>query len=406
LTTDDSSCKVVGVTTLKEKPMTDPTKKQIVFSFDTTGSMYPCLTQTRRSITQTVERLFREVPNLEVGIIAHGDYCDAGSSYVTKHLQLTTDKKQIIDFVNKVGATGGGDTPECYELVLHESRTQMKWMAGATKAVVMIGDDVPHPASDRQNTKGIDWRNELELLLEAQIRVYGVQALRRHHATHFYAEIAKKTGGFHLNLDQFSHVESMIFAVVFKQEGDEKLQSYEKELVASGGMNRSVDEMFNRLYGKESKDFYYEESGFRPGDSRVIYGSTSRRSSGRFSAPSGKLRPVHPSRFQVLAVDASTDIAGFVRDNGLIFQTGRGFYELTKTVEVQSYKEVILQEKVTGDFYTGAEARELLGLPNDRTATLKPKELEKYRAFIQSTSANRKLLGGTKFLYEVDASLR
>lgn len=57
--------------------------KQIVFTFDTTGSMYPCLTQTRRSITETVKRLFRELPDLEIGIIAHGDYCDAGSPYVT-----------------------------------------------------------------------------------------------------------------------------------------------------------------------------------------------------------------------------------------------------------------------------------------------------------------------------------
>jgi hypothetical protein len=28
--------------------------------------------------------------------------------------------------------------------------------------------------------------------------------------------------------------------------------------------------------------------------------------------------------------------------------------------------------------------------------------LAKYTAFIQSTSANRKLMGGTKFLYEVE----
>ena len=34
---------------------------------------------------------------------------------------------------------------------------------------------------------------------------------------------------------------------------------------------------------------------------------------------------------------------------------------------------------------------------------LKPADLPDYMVFVQSTSYNRKLIGGTKFLYEVDA---
>ena len=57
---------------------------EVVFSFDTTGSMYPCLTQVRRKIKGTVTRLMKEIPGMRIGIIAHGDYCDARSTYVTK----------------------------------------------------------------------------------------------------------------------------------------------------------------------------------------------------------------------------------------------------------------------------------------------------------------------------------
>ena len=64
---------------------------EVVFSFDTTGSMYPCLTQVRRHVKSTVTRLGEEIPGIRIGIIAHGDYCDAGSTYVTKHLPLTDD---------------------------------------------------------------------------------------------------------------------------------------------------------------------------------------------------------------------------------------------------------------------------------------------------------------------------
>jgi hypothetical protein len=87
--------------------------------------------------------------------------------------------------------------------------------------------------------------------------------------------------------------------------------------------------------------------------------------------------------------------------NGLRFKVGRGFYEFTKRVKVQGYKEVIVQDRATGEMWTGDDARTLAGLPIGRDAKLPPDPTNTWRVFIQSTSANRKLLGGTKFLYEV-----
>ena len=43
-----------------------------------------------------------------------------------------------------------------------------------------------------------------------------------------------------------------------------------------------------------------------------------------------------------------------------------------------------------------------LGLPESGSARIKPTSLDKYVVFVQSTSVNRKLIGKTKFLYEVD----
>jgi hypothetical protein len=53
--------------------MTIPEPIDVVFSFDTTGSMYPCLSQVRRSVKETAKRLFAEIKGLRVGVIAHGD---------------------------------------------------------------------------------------------------------------------------------------------------------------------------------------------------------------------------------------------------------------------------------------------------------------------------------------------
>ena len=51
---------------------------------------------------------------------------------------------------------------------------------------------------------------------------------------------------------------------------------------------------------------------------------------------------------------------------------------------------------------TVAHTRDLLGLKGGAKDKFQPVALDKYRVFVQSTSYNRKLIGGTGFLYEVD----
>ena len=346
---------------------------EIVFSFDTTGSMYPCLTQVRRNLKTTIARLLDEIPGIRIGIIAHGDYCDAGSTYVTKHLGLSGDVDEICNFVQNVAPTGGGDAPECYELVLHEAQS-LAWSATSTKTLVMIGDDIPHAPA--QTPLKLNWRKELEKLAEQKITVYGIQALNRAHATPFYQELANKSGGFHLNLDQFSYITDFFLSICYQQSSPEQVQSYQQEVVEQGRMNRSLDRMFNTLLNREE----ITDSSFGETD----------------------LRAVSPGRFQALAVDADISIKAFVLENGLTFKVGRGFYEFTKTETIQGTKEIVLMDRKTGDLFAGEAARDMLGLAAGTTARIKPSNLVEYVVFVQSTSANRKLVGGPRFLYEVE----
>lgn len=352
-------------------------KVDVVVSFDTTGSMYPCLTQVRRRVNEMIDRLFREIPNLRVGIIAHGDYCDRHSTYVTRSLELTSDRNRLYRFVSDVPATGGGDAPECYELVLHEARS-FNWGSG-TKTLVVIGDDVPHPPSYPGNTDKLDWRNEIELLLKMGVNVYGVQALNRSHATAFYQEIARRTDGFHLTLDQFSSVVEMVMAICYRQAGPESLAQWEREVESSGRMSRSLEQAFAVLSG------------------RSTYSSRFRKDR--------DLEAVSLGRFQIIVVDEKQAIRKFVEENGLIFQTGHGFYQFTKTETIQDYKKVVLREDATGDLYSGQKARDLLSLPKVGSVRTRPSVVPRgHTAFIESTSYNRELVAGTEFLYEVDLS--
>lgn len=348
----------------------------VVISFDTTGSMYPVLTQVRRKIKEAVNRLMSELPGIHIGIIAHGDYCDAGSTYVTRHLDLTHDTTAIIDFVTNTQATGGGDAPECYELVLHEAQ-ELVWRPDATRVFVLIGDDVPHPPA--ANPQHLNWRTEVVALTTQGISVYAVQALNRRHATPFYRELAHTSGGFHLSLDQFAEITDMLMAICYRQDSstgstDLKIQMYEEEVQRQGRMSRSLKRAFATLQGRAPT---VEETG--PIDLRAV--------------PSG--------RFQVLEVDEAQPIQTFAERNGLVFKAGKGFYEFTKTETIQARKEIVLQHRATGDLFAGNQARVMLGLPIGEDARIRPTHLAEYRVFVQSTSYNRKLVSRTSFLYEV-----
>lgn len=351
------------------------TNIEVVFSFDTTGSMYPCLTQVRRKIKETVTRLMGEIPRMKIGIIAHGDYCDQGSTYVIKKFDISSDIDAICEFVQNVEPTGGGDAPECYELVLHEAQS-LSWSDDASKSLVLIGDDVPHPPA--HNPQKLNWRQEVDTLADKGVMVYGVQALNRSHATLFYKELAEKSGGFHVNLDQFSYITDLFLAVCYQQSSDDKLQAYEQEVIDQGRMSRGLNQIFNSMMKREGKSYY----------------------------EAADLRAVPPGRFQVLEVDKDISIKVFVGENNLNFKVGRGFYEFTKTETIQGHKEIILMDRTTGDLFEGEAAREMLGLPVGATVRIKPSNLEKYVVFVQSTSANRKLIGGTRFLYEVEDWVR
>jgi hypothetical protein len=330
-----------------------------------------------------VRQLFRDINDLRIAIIAHGDYCDRNSSYVTEIMDFSTNVDQIVNFVNNVGPTYGGDAPECYELVLREARTKLNWQSGRSKVIVMIGDDVPHGPDYRENVDKIDWRNELGLLLESNINVYGVHAMPgiRRHSKMFYEEIARKTGGFYLTLDQFSNVTELVMAVCYKQSGDEQLRNFMEDLKNSGRYNRNMQNNFKSMMNM-GPDVMSAD------------------------LPAGII-PVPAGRFQVMSVDSEVAIKDFVMAQGVNFKKGRGFYELTESVKVQQYKEIILMDKETGDMFCGAEARELLGLlpqtaSGGATERLRPDKMNKYKVFIQSTSVNRKLFPGTSLLYEVE----
>ncbi|XP_078687765.1 uncharacterized protein LOC144919951 [Branchiostoma floridae x Branchiostoma belcheri] len=351
---------------------------EIVFCFDTTGSMYPCLAEVRKKIQDVVKRLHKDIASIRMALMAHGDYQDAATTYDVTWLDFTTDQKRLCGWANSVKNTCGYDADECYELALRKVRTQLSWTPGTQRSLVMIGDCEPHAPNFHLNKDKIDWKKEADLLLEMGVHIYAVQALNRGPSTKFYKELARRTHGCHLNLNQFASIVDFMMAICYRERGAEQLEAYEKEVRSrkgGGGMNRELHQLFDVLAGRTTT---FTAAGAADGD----------------------LVPVKPSRFQVLTVDERCDIKTFVSNNSLIFKTGRGFYEFTKPEKISDKKEVVLVDKTTGDMFTGPEACDMIGAGG--SGRIKPASLDSWRVFVQSTSYNRVLMPDTGFLYEVD----
>lgn len=111
------------------------------------------------------------------------------------------------------------------------------------------------------------------------------------------------------------------------------------------------------------------------------------------------LKPLPPANYLLVPVPADERIDDFTRNMGHTFIVGRGYYQLsTRSVQVQAQKEIAVVEKASGKVYTGHAARQMINLP-DMTVTVRAGRNPDYDIFIQSTSINRKLLAGTKYLY-------
>jgi len=225
----------------------------IAFSFDTTGSMYPCLEEVRKKLEEITTRLLKDIPNIRIAFIAHGDFCDQRESYVIKAQDFSKDPKELIKFVKEVGKTGGGDAPECYELVLRSAQS-LSWDPNCSKALIVIGDEIPHPAS--YTDQDIFWKDQARKLADSGVAVYGVQALNNQHATPFYSEISTLTGGFHLHLKDFALITEMFVAECFRATSQEKFDEYQMQVEERGGMTTQVQQMLSEMAKPtEKKEF-------------------------------------------------------------------------------------------------------------------------------------------------------
>ena len=232
---------------------TDERITEIVFSFDTTGSMGAAIAEAKKNIVEITNRLFDTVTGLRIGIIAHGDYCDSSSS-VFQVKELSDSKEEIINWIGKAVNGSGGDAPENYEQVLEYCAKDMNWTEGSNRVLVMIGDQVPHEPKDTKsqmesyncpNPREIDWRDEIDNCWKNGIKIYGIQVNAvQDYVKYFYASLAARTCGAHVVLNNFPVVTDMLLMVCFREANRGAFDDFRSEVEREGRMDKERQQMF------------------------------------------------------------------------------------------------------------------------------------------------------------------
>lgn len=115
---------------------------EIVFAFDSTGSMGPVLQATKQRMTRMVRALHALVPDARIGVVTYRDHGER-EDYLTRSVPLDRDLYRSLAFVQTVDADGGGDRPEAVLEALDVAMKQ-SWGRRARRVIVVIGDAPAH----------------------------------------------------------------------------------------------------------------------------------------------------------------------------------------------------------------------------------------------------------------------
>lgn len=157
-----------------------PEKTDVMFIFDTSGSMGGVLEEAKEEIKTLVANTEASLPNTEFGVAnvedIPGYFGEPLESFLTEeeyekdtekpwHLwqPLTSNEEEVEKAINELSgaevAHYGGDGPEAYGRALYETATnlQVKWRAGARHEIVMIADNIPHTPNVNEGIPAEFW---------------------------------------------------------------------------------------------------------------------------------------------------------------------------------------------------------------------------------------------------------
>mgnify|MGYP001574579801 CR=1 FL=1 len=135
----------------------------IYTAFDTTRSMSSYINVVRNNIEEVTDQLLDGKYDLRLSLNGIGDHCD-GRDWIQMY-ELSSNPAEVRGSIEDIVMTGGGDEPEAYEcLALQMAQRIPTNSVGRKRAVVLIGDSVPHGMMDGDCVKGVNYQDAFKAM--------------------------------------------------------------------------------------------------------------------------------------------------------------------------------------------------------------------------------------------------
>jgi uncharacterized protein YegL len=128
-----------------------PGRADVLFAFDTTGSMGGVLSSAKTNAVNIMNNLAALIPDIQFGVVDLRDYPispygESGDWAYQLRQAITSNRTAVQTAINATSHGGGNDYPEAYTRALYESYADpaIGWRTDARRFVIMFGDDVPH----------------------------------------------------------------------------------------------------------------------------------------------------------------------------------------------------------------------------------------------------------------------
>ncbi len=128
-----------------------PLQADILFAFDTTGSMDEVISAGRQSAVEIMSNLQALIGDVRFGVVDFRDYPDfplgeSGDWPYRLRQALTRHMSDVQTSIDELESGGGGDVEEAYTRVLYEAYADQRidWRPEARRFIVVFGDSIPH----------------------------------------------------------------------------------------------------------------------------------------------------------------------------------------------------------------------------------------------------------------------
>ena len=157
-----------GVTTIILDAASSPTKLDLLFMVDTTGSMGDELRYLQTELRDVIRKVSQSNQEFSINLSVNF-YRDTGDEYIVRSFEFTNDIEKAIADLNKQQSDGGGDYPEAVHTALKDIVFNHQWRHDSVKLCFMVLDAPPHTEKDVANINN-DMTSYVKSMSEKGIR--------------------------------------------------------------------------------------------------------------------------------------------------------------------------------------------------------------------------------------------